>query len=152
MRTATLSTGLIFVLTLFLTTESFAQRGMRWKASAGWAASSAYNRMYDVRTMETSRGEVLSADTMTYGRGMLYGIHLVVKTNKETIPVHLGPGWYIQNQEVQIEPKDVIQVRGSRISFGGAPALIAAEVQRGDGILRLRDSQGIPVWSGWRRH
>jgi hypothetical protein len=151
MRTATVSTGLVFILTLLLTANAFAQRGMRWKGSGGWGPASTYNRMYDPKTVETIRGEVVSVDTMTYGRGMSYGIHLMVKTDRETIPVHLGPGWYIQNQDLQIEPKDVIQVKGSRISFNGAPALIAAEVRKGDEILRLRDDHGFPAWSGWRR-
>ncbi len=151
MRTSTFSTGLVFILTLLLTANSFAQRGMRWRGSGGWGPASTYNRMYDPKTVETIRGEVVSVDTMTFGKGMSYGIHLVVKTDKETIPVHLGPGWYIQNQDLQIEPKDVVQVKGSRISFNGAPALIAAEVRKGDEILRLRDAHGFPAWSGWRR-
>jgi hypothetical protein len=151
MRTATVSTGLVFILTLLLTANAFAQRGMRWKGSGGWGPASTYNRMYDPKTVETIRGEVVSVDTMTFRKGMSYGIHLVVKADKETISVHLGPGWYIQNQDIQIEPKDVIQVKGSRISFNGAPALIAAEVKKGNEILKLRDNSGIPVWSGWRK-
>jgi hypothetical protein len=151
MRTLTATTGLAFILTLFLTADSLAHRGMRWKGSGGWGPKSVYNRMYDPKTVETMRGIVVSVDTMTFRPGMSYGIHLVMKTDKETISVHLGPGWYIQNQDVRIAPKDAIQVRGSRISFDSAPALIAAEVQKGDEILKLRDDRGFPVWSGWRR-
>lgn len=141
----------MFILTLLLTTNSFAQRGMGWKGSGGWGPASTYNRMYDPKTVETIRGEVVSVDTTTFQKGMTYGIHLMVKTDKETISVHLGPGWYIQKQDVQIEPKDVVQVKGSRISFKGAPALIAAEVTKGDEVLKLRDNHGFPAWSGWRR-
>ncbi len=28
-----------------------------------------------------------------------------VKTDKETVSVHLGPSWYLENQDVKIEPK-----------------------------------------------
>jgi hypothetical protein len=45
----------------------------------------------------------------------------------------------------------VIEVRGSRVTFEGKPALIAAEVMKGDGTLRLRDQDGYPAWAGWRR-
>ena len=74
----------------------------------------------------------------------------MVKTDKEEISVHLGPGWYIENQEIRIEPKDKISVKGSRITINGNPAIVAAEVMKGDQILKLRDESGFPVWSGWR--
>jgi len=84
-------------------------------------------------------------------KGMSYGVHILLKTAKETISVHLGPGWYIDNQDIKIVPKDKIEVKGSRVSFEGKPALIAAEVKKGDEVLMLRDSNGFPAWSGWRR-
>jgi hypothetical protein len=65
-------------------------------------------------------------------KGMSYGIHAKVKTEKETISVHLGPGWYIEHQDVQIAPQDKVEVKGSRVSFEGKPAIIAAEVKKGD--------------------
>lgn len=74
-----------------------------------------------------------------------------MKTDKETIAVHLGPDWYIENQDVEITPMDKIEVKGSRIAFEGKPAIIASEVKKGDDILWLRDASGFPVWSGWRR-
>jgi hypothetical protein len=84
-------------------------------------------------------------------KGMSYGLHAVVKTDKETIPVHLGPAWYLENQDVTIAPKDKIAVKGSRITFEGKPVMIAAELKKGDDVLVLRDAGGFPVWSGWRR-
>jgi hypothetical protein len=44
-----------------------------------------------------------------------------------------------------------IEVKGSRVTFEGKPALIAAEVRKGDEVLKLRDEAGMPLWSGWRR-
>jgi hypothetical protein len=41
---------------------------------------------------------------------------------------------------------------GSRITYEGKPAIIAAEVKKGDEVLRLRDEKGIPVWAGRRGH
>jgi hypothetical protein len=65
--------------------------------------------------------------------------------------VHLGPAFYLENQDVKIEPKDKVEVKGSRVTFGGKPAIIAAEVKKGDEVLKLRDENGFPMWSGWRR-
>jgi hypothetical protein len=82
---------------------------------------------------------------------MSSGVHLMLKTEKEAISVHLGPAWYIENQDVKIEPKDSVEIKGSRVTFGGKPAIIAAEVKKGGETLTLRDDAGLPVWSGWRR-
>jgi len=130
---------------------SFAQGGMMWKGGGGWGMGSQYGRMYDTKTVETITGEVTRIDLMTPMRGMSRGVHILVKTEKESIPVHLGPSWFIENQDVKIRPKDRVEIKGSRITFGGKPAIIAAEVKKGDQILKLRDDNGYPVWSGWRR-
>jgi len=42
-------------------------------------------------------------------------------------------------------------VKGSRFTLGGKPAIIAAEVKKGDEVLKLRDDAGFPMWIGWRR-
>ena len=143
--------AVIPILILLLSNESLAQRGMKWKGSGGWGMGTQYGRMYNPKTVETISGEVVSTDKIKPMKGMSYGVHLMIKTDKETLSVHLGPGWYIENQDIKIEPKDKVQVRGSRITFEGKPAIIAAEIKKGDEILRLRDENGFPVWSGWRR-
>jgi len=43
------------------------------------------------------------------------------------------------------------EVKGSRITYNGKPAIVAAEVKKGDTVLKLRDDNGIPVCAGWRR-
>ncbi len=142
----------VTMLSFAFTAEAVAQQGMMWKGGGGWGPRSPYARMYDPQTIESITGEVVSVGKITHPmKGMSYGVHLVVKTDKETIPVHLGPGWYIENQEVKIEPKDMVEVKGSRITFEGKPALIAIEVKKGDEVLTLRNTDGFPVWSGWRR-
>lgn len=146
-------TTLIAVLTMlafFSGTEVFAQGGMG-RGGGGWGAGKPYGRMYNSQTVETISGEVVSVDKITPVKGMYYGVHAVLKTDKETISVHLGPGWYIENQEMRIKPKDKIEVKGSRIIFEDKPAIIAAEIKKGDDVLVLRDASGFPAWSGWRR-
>ena len=143
--------AVISIISLFITAEAFAQRGMGWQGSGGWGHRSDYARMYDPKTVETITGEVESVGQFTPTKGMRYGIHLILKTGKEAISVHLGPAWYIENQDTRIEPKDKIEVKGSRITFGGKPVIIAAQINKGDQVLKLRDQNGFPVWSGWRR-
>jgi len=132
---------------LLLSEESLAQRGR----GGGWGPETQYGRMYNPQTVETVSGEVVKVEKITPVKGMSRGIHVLLKTDKETVPVHLGPAWYIDNQEVTIKEKDKLQVKGSRINFQGKPAIVAAEVVKGDQVLVLRDQNGVPAWSGWRR-
>jgi hypothetical protein len=141
----------IVVICLALVSESFAQRGMMWKGGGGWGSGSQYGRMFDTKTMEKISGEVVSLETITPMRGMHQGVHILVKTVKESISVHLGPAWFLENQDVKIMAKDKVVITGSRITFQGKPAIIATEVTKGDQVLKLRDENGYPVWSGWRR-
>ena len=126
-------------------------QGMRWHGGGGWGPGTAYGRIYDPKTVETVAGEVLKIERFTPMRGMSSGVHLVLKTGTGEVSVHLGPQWYLENQDVKIEPKDKLEIKGSRVTMDGKPALIAAEIKEGDGVLRLRDEAGVPMWAGWRR-
>lgn len=139
------------IVGLLLTADSFAQEGVQWKGSGGWGPKSQHGRMYDVATVETLKGEVVSVEKISAKKGWGYGVHLTLKTDKETIPVHLGPGWYIEHQDETIKPQDSVEITGSRILYEGKPAIIAAEVKKGEEILKLRDDKGFPFWAGWRR-
>lgn len=143
--------AVVAMLGFVFANESLAQRGMGQKGGSGWGPGTPYAKMYNPQTVETVTGEVVSVDKITPMKGMSYGIHVLLKTAKETISVHLGPGWYIENQDVKISPKDKIEVKGSRVSFEAKPALIAAEVKKGDKVLMLRDANGFPVWSSSKR-
>lgn len=145
--------GLMALAFCLVSSDSFAQRGpgMMWRGSGGWGPGTQYNRMYDPKTVETISGEITAVDRITPAKGMSGGVHMNVKTDKETISVHLGPGFYIENQDVKLQAKDKVEVKGSRITFDGKPAIIAAEVKKGEEVLKLRDDAGFPVWIGWRR-
>jgi len=149
MRRTTIMILLGTVLTLALVASALAQ-GQGPGPGKGWGPGSRYQRMYNPATVETLTGQVIAVDTFAPGKGMGRGVHLMVKTEKETIPVHLGPSWYVQEQGVTFVAGDQITVTGSRIDFKGKPAVIAAEVKKGDQVLKLRDANGIPVWAGWQ--
>ncbi len=152
MKKTVIVLAVLSIVTLGLTAESFAQRGaMKWKGSGGWGPGTPYSRMYDPAKVETISGTVESVGTAVPMKGMYAAATLTVKTDKETIAVHLGPEWYIGRLDTKIAKGDAIEVKGSRVTFADKPAIIAAEVKKGDNILVLRDSAGIPVWSGWRR-
>jgi hypothetical protein len=109
-------------------------------------------RTFDPKTVETMNGEVATVEKGVQGQRMSYEVRFSLKTDKETIPVILGPSWYVDKQDFKIEPKDTVEVTGSRITVDGQPSIIAAEVKKGAQLLKLRDATGIPVWAGQGRN
>jgi len=120
---------------------------IRRAGGQGWGAHTAYGKLFDPTTLVTLRGEVLSVERFTPLRQMGYGLLVVLETSTETIDVHLGPGWFVAEQDFEISPGDKITVRGSRILFQEKPAVIATEIRSGERILKLRLENGQPVWS-----
>ena len=108
-----------------------------------------YGMMWDAKAITTVTGEVTGVEKYTPGRGgSSYGLRLTLKTDKETLPVILGPGWYIEQQHFAIAPQDRVEIKGSLIPIQGQPTLIASEVSGGDKVLKLRDKRGLPLWAG----
>lgn len=139
--------GVGLIAFLFLAAAAMAQpgRGPGW---GGWGPGEPYGRLYNPATVETLSGEVTKVDRFTPGRGIGYGVHLMLKTASETIDVHLGPTWYVEQQGLTFAAGDKLKVTGSRITYRGKPAIIAGEVKKGDQVLKLRDAQGVPAWAG----
>ena len=79
------------------------------------------------------------------GRGMMYRGALL-KTDKGSLMVHLGPAWYLDQQKFALQAGDTLEVTGSQVTLNNQPAIIAREVKVAGKILKLRDDQGIPVW------
>jgi hypothetical protein len=103
-------------------------------------------RGYDAKTVETIGGKVLSIENTTPAKRRGYWVELMLQTGNETIPVQLGPAWYIDNHTPRIEANDIITVTGSRLILDGRSAIVAADITRGNELLKLRDDNGMPVW------
>jgi hypothetical protein len=52
-------------------------------------------RDYDLKTVETIGGKVLSIENTTPAKRRGYWVDLMLQTGNETIAVQLGPAWYI---------------------------------------------------------
>ena len=89
------------------------------------------------------------AKTLAFATGTNQSV--TIKTAAGEMDVHLGPAWYIENQEMVVTAGDKVEVKGSKVDIGGKPAIIAAELTKGDETMVLRDGAGVPVWAGWRR-
>lgn len=151
MRTTRIIGMAVALSVLFFASFALAGPWKGYRGSGGWGMGSQYQRLFNPATVETVSGTVESVEKITPMKGMHSGIHLTVKTEKESVDVHLGPEWYIERLDTKIQKGDTIEVKGSRVTVAGKPAIIAAEVKKGDNVLVLRDNNGIPAWAGWRR-
>jgi hypothetical protein len=144
--------SLVAIITLFWglapVSGAWAQGGWKWRSlkergGMGWG------RRYDPQTVQTVTGKVTAADSLGSGKGPGLGWRrITVQTDQEAIPVILGPAWYLEQQKFTLGPGDSLEVRGSRVTVEERPYLIAAEVKKGKKTLKLRDKDGLPVWSG----
>jgi hypothetical protein len=112
-------------------------------------AGPAGTRVYDPGTVETANGVVKRIEiAQSKGPGGGAGVHLILATDTGEIAVHLGPRRYVDEQKLKLAVDDRIEVRGSRVSIDGKSALIAAEVKKGEQVMRLRNADGTPLWRG----
>jgi hypothetical protein len=114
----------------------------------GWGRNSNYNRMYDINTVTEVKGQVVGVEQVVPLQGMSSGIHLLVKTESETISVHLGPKWYLDNQSIQFTIHDQVEVKGSKVPLNGKQIIIAREISKDGKVFTLRDKNGMPSWAG----
>ncbi len=129
-------------------------------SSAGWAqvvkvqhsvpheSVAESERLYQEDRAETIRGVVESLDTVTMREGALFR-QLRLKTGDDTLVVHLGPQWFMEQQvqRLQLDVGREVEVQGSRETVNGKPVVVAAEIRndRRDKQLRLRHPSGVPV-------
>jgi len=107
---------------------------------------------YDPSTVVTIKGTVQEVQQGTAPAGHQQmggmGVHLVLKTDKETQTVLVGPQSFLTQKNFSLSNGDQIEVTGSKVKYGSSEAIIAREIKKGDKTLTLRNEQGIPEWSG----
>lgn len=75
------------------------------------------------------------------------GTHVVLKTDRGEMLVHVGIARFLRDHKFVINPGDRLQVAGAKIRFHGKDGMIAREIIRGDEVFTLRSTAGKPVWS-----
>jgi hypothetical protein len=99
---------------------------------------------YDVNAEVTIKGVVEDFHESKM-RGDHPGLHLILKTDTETVEVHTCPVSFVSDLEFAIEKGDEVTVVGSRPDPAGL--VIAREITKGQTSLIVRDKTGAPVWT-----
>lgn len=122
-----------------------------WRGSGGWGAGSEYDRLFKTGNIVTLTGRIVSIDYVTPVNATQRGVMLALVTPEEKVEVHLGPAWFIENQDLNLLINDTVTVTGARTTFMGKDFIIASKVEKGNEALVLRSENGRPVWSAWGR-
>lgn len=130
---------LIASLLIIFTVPANAQRNSMGQSPFG-------RPVYNTATVTTINGTIQGIEKVSNGTKN-NGIHLLVKTKSGTIPVHLGPQWYMEDKMDNIKEGTHVEVEGSKVTVNAKPAIIARSVKSGDHTIQLRDADGRPLWS-----
>jgi len=150
MTTNNKTLGLLTLLcAIALPLASLAQSGPDGATAAcpghGWMRGPGA-RAFDPSSMTIFQGDIV--DVQRIARGHHLGVHLTVAMGSEQVTVQLGPDFYVDGQPLKLAKGDKVEVKGARTTVNGQPAVVALEVRRGDEVLALRDTGGMPLWRG----
>lgn len=156
--------ALIVVAVVLVIPSAFAQmgQGMSQGTGHGQGMGPAMGQgmgHYDPSRVITVKGVVQDVQEGTMQRGQKgqpsgmggMGTHLVIKTDKESLTVLVGPSSFLAQKNFSFAKGDQIEITGSKVKFGGSDAIIAREIKKGDKTLTLRDEKGVPEWSMGKR-
>jgi len=137
-------------LSLILLAATFAGAALaQTKEPAPSAPAWPMGRLYDPKTVETLKGEIVAVEKVTAGRmDMPARVLLKLKTAKETATIYLGPAWYLEQQGVKLVAGDIVSVRGSRVTLDNQVVILPNEVKKNDRVIQFWDEQGFPRWRG----
>jgi hypothetical protein len=100
--------------------------------------------VFDAATVTTVQGKVVEINRVEHQRGFV-GVHVKVKVGDETIVVHAGPSFFI-DPKLTFAVNDEVQATGSKLTFEGAPTLLATTITKNGKTVELRKADGTPLF------
>ena len=82
--------------------------------------------------------------------GPYEGVHVLLKTDTDTVLVHLAPQGFLKMLEFNVAKGDSLEVTGCKITGEAGPEVLAREVVSGNNSVTLRDKKGLPAWTGMK--
>jgi hypothetical protein len=92
------------------------------------------------------QGEVLNVKEFYCPVSDDQGMHLILRTVRGNVQVHLAPGRFLRSNGLRFEVGEPLEVVGSPIEFKGETDLMARQVVRPQETLMFRDADGKPLW------
>jgi len=120
------------------------------EAPSGQTVPAASEPRYDTATSVDAMAVVTDVKEVARNNP-LCGSHLIVRlesarSETDTLEVYLGPADFLKDFAFNLAKGDRIEIKGSRVRFGGNPIVLAREVRKNSTTLYLRDERGTPYW------
>jgi hypothetical protein len=100
---------------------------------------------FDPASENTVAGTVRSVLPATGTDGTV-GVHLVVRTARGDVRVHLGPAVFIGMNDFSFLVDDEVDITGATVTRAGDTAIWARTITKNSKTLTLRDTDGTPRW------
>ncbi len=115
-------------------------------------AEAQLKKKFDPQQIVTIQGTIDRLDTITrQGRQAVNNRKTQiaqVRTDTGPVTVHLGPAEFLAQQNFYPKVGDVLEITGGKIVTRQGEVLLATTIKSGNATCRLRDNNGIPVWTG----
>jgi hypothetical protein len=105
-------------------------------------------RAYDPDSVTTLHGTAAAVGVLPTRGGRAGGLHVTLASEGVEREVHLGPTWFLEREGFRIAKGDLLDVTGSIVESDGTSFVVAREIRKGAGVLRLRDERGHPAVGG----
>jgi hypothetical protein len=99
---------------------------------------------YDRANEVAVRGTVVEVRYMARA-GSPHGTYLVLRTELNTLNVHLGPRAWAAKRGAQLSPGEPVEVLGVFARYGHAQVLLAREIHTAGTTLTFRNERGFPI-------
>jgi len=121
--------------------------GILLAMSVAWAQAPANAPKYDVANEVTIKGVVDEVKDFQCPVSGGMGAHLVVKTDKGLVTVHLALSKFMSEYGLSFAKGDEVVITGVRGKVGDDEnAILARKIERGNQTFVFRDKEGKPLW------
>jgi len=112
-----------------------------------WSQAPAGGFSYDVSKEVTIKGVVEEVKDFQCPVSAGMGAHLVVKTDKGLVTVHLALSKFLSEYGFAFAKGDQVEVVGMKAKVGDDEnAILARKIDRGNQTFTFRDKAGRPLW------
>jgi hypothetical protein len=102
--------------------------------------------MYDVKTVETISGEVIGLEKMEHAKGQPCCTLIILKAGDKEYVVYTAPEKYLEEQLFGVAKGNKLEVKGSVKTADKELYIVAAEIKKGEKVIKLRDEKGEPLF------
>jgi hypothetical protein len=116
-------------------------------AMLAWAQAASGAPKYDTAKEVTLKGVVQEVKDFQCPVSGGLGAHLVVKTEKAPVTVHLALSKFLSEYGFGFAKGDEVEITGAKARVGDDEnAILARKIERGNQTFNFRDKNGKPLW------